>query len=243
MDVVVYSSHAGRRLTLRTIALNPLFQNFKASMQICLALYFIFTRFLSASTFMYIYIFRFQNVMNEFLKKQSSNVNFCFWWHYLDMVSILLMFTRAQRDGIWDLHLFSFRCMLPYFMRYDHTNYARWGPIYLAEMHQLPAEVLEVLKKGNFVVKRSAADFNQVSPDQAHEWLNATGKKGGGVVGITKTASALSRWALSYNLRSHVAAETAVMFNCTMDDSLVHKEGGKSRENTTTKRRTHFTQH
>ncbi len=146
------------------------------------------------------------------------------------MVSILLMFTRAQRDGIWDLHLFSFRCMLPYFMRYDHTNYARWGPVYLAEMHQLPAKVLEEFKKGNFVVKQSAANFNQVSPDQAQEWLNATGKKGGGVVGITKTASALCRWALSYNLRSHVAAETTLMFNCKMDDSLIHKEGGISRQ-------------
>ena len=115
-------------------------------------------------------------------------------------------------------------------MRYNHTDYARWGPVYLAEMHQLPAEVLEEFKTGNFVVKWSSANCKQVSPDQAQEWLNATGKKGRGVVGITKTASALSRWALSYNLRSHVAAETAVMFNCKMDDSLVHKEGGKSQE-------------
>ena len=40
---------------------------------------------------------------------------------------------------------------------------------------------------------------------------SATGgldKKGGGIVGITKTTSALNRWALSYNLRSHLALET-----------------------------------
>ncbi|CAB4034418.1 Hypothetical predicted protein, partial [Paramuricea clavata] len=57
------------------------------------------------------------------------------------------------------------------------------------DAHQLPAKVLEEFRKGDFVVKRSAADFNQVSPDQAQEWLNVTGKKGGGVVGIIKTAS------------------------------------------------------
>ncbi len=45
--------------------------------------------------------------------------------------------------------------------------------------------------KGNFVVKRSARKFNQVDPDQAQEWLNGVGKKGGGIVGITKTTSAL----------------------------------------------------
>jgi len=31
--------------------------------------------------------------------------------------------------------------MLPYFIRYNQTNYARWGTIYLNEMHQLPTEV------------------------------------------------------------------------------------------------------
>ena len=85
--------------------------------------------------------------------------------------------------------------MLPYFMRYDHHNYAKWVVIYLAEMHQVPAQVEEEFKRGNFVVKRSNAKFNQVSPDQAQEWLNGTGKKSGGIVGITKTPSALHRWA------------------------------------------------
>ncbi len=41
----------------------------------------------------------------------------------------------------------SFSMMLPYFMRYDHYNYARWGPVYLAEMHQLPAAVHSEFEK------------------------------------------------------------------------------------------------
>ena len=132
---------------------------------------------------------------------------------------------------IRDFHLLvCYRCMLPYFMRYDHSNYARWGVIYTAEMHQLPTDVLEEFKKGNFVVKRSSAKFNQVSPDQAQEWLNATGKKGGGIVGITKTPSALSRWALSYNLRSHIAAQTSAMFHVHHDDGLIHKETARERQ-------------
>ena len=58
------------------------------------------------------------------------NHTFKFWWSYLELVS---MFTRAERDGIWELYLYSFRCMLPFFHRYDHTNYARWGTVYLAD--------------------------------------------------------------------------------------------------------------
>ena len=61
--------------------------------------------------------------------------------------------------------------MLPYFMRYDQMNYARWGPIYLAEMKQLPAEIEEEFRQGNFSVNMADNPFNQVDPDQSLEWL------------------------------------------------------------------------
>ena len=61
--------------------------------------------------------------------------------------------------------------MLGYFIHYDHTNYARWDPVYLAEMNQLSTSVLKEFTAGNFVIKRSEGQFNQVVPDQA-EWMN-----------------------------------------------------------------------
>lgn len=173
---------------------------------------------------------RFHKLLNDFVESKSDDVNFVFWWSYMDMVSILLLFTRAQRDGVWDLHLHSFSLMLPYFMRYDHLNYSRWGPVYIAEMHQLPEPVLSEFQRGNFVVKRSAQKFNQVDPDQAMEWINGTGKKGGGIIGITKRTSALCRWTLSYNLRSHIAAETHAMYNNSPGSIRVHNEATKSRQ-------------
>ena len=114
-------------------------------------------------------------------------------------------------------------------MQYDHINYARWGSIYLIEANQLPIEIEREFQQGNFVVKRSAAKFNQVDPDQSQEWLNATGKRDGGIVGITRTQSALSRWSLSYNMRSHIAAETRQLFQVGRDDSVTHKESSKGR--------------
>ena len=89
------------------------------------------------------------------------------WWEYLQMVKILLMFTRAQRDGIWELHLLAFKRMLPYFHRYDHTNYASWGSVYLAEINQLPHDILETFYRDNFVIQIGNTTFNQVDPDQA----------------------------------------------------------------------------
>ena len=67
--------------------------------------------------------------------------------------------------------------MLPFFFRYDHVNYARWGTVYLAEMWTLPPNVLLQFQLGNFVLKSTDRCFYQVSSDQSTEWLNTTGKK------------------------------------------------------------------
>ena len=161
--------------------------------------------------------------------KKDANPNFQFWWQYTEMVQILLLFTRAQREGKWGLHLYAFQEMLPYFHRYDHTNYARWGSVYLAQMKQLPAEVQEEFDIGNWVVKGSSRRFNQVDPDQAQEWMNGVGKGSGGIIGITKTPSALFRWTLSYSLRTHTAAQTREMYHLEHYDQMVHNESNVSR--------------
>ena len=90
--------------------------------------------------------------------------------------------------------------------------------------------MLSEFQNGNFVVKHSDQKFNQVDPDQAMEWVNGTGKKGGGIIGITKTTSALCRWTLSYNLRSHIAHETYAMYNHRPGSTRVHNEATKSRQ-------------
>ena len=105
----------------------------------------------------------YQKVFGEFIKSEcEKNANFQFRLGYMEMVSILLMFTRAQREGNWNLHMASFFRMVPFFYRYDSQNYAQWGTIYIAEMKQLPDEVKEEFAKGNFVVKFSATKFNEV---------------------------------------------------------------------------------
>ena len=96
---------------------------------------------------------KFRKLLAGFAESRYDVINFTFWWQYMDMVAILLQYTRAQRDGIWETHLYYFSLMLPYFKRYDHLNYGRWGPVYLVEMHQLPDPVLSEFKRGNIVVK------------------------------------------------------------------------------------------
>ena len=108
-----------------------------------------------------------------------ENPNAELWWDYMTMVSILLCFTRAQRDGSWDIHLYYFKRMLPFLFRCDHVNYDSWGTVYLGEMSVLPPKLLHEFQEGNFVVTRTDRRI--------------------------RVASTLSRWTLSYNLKTVIS--------------------------------------
>lgn len=65
---------------------------------------------------------------------KSLSDTFAFWNEFIEMVLILLRFVRAERDGIWELHIDSLSEMLPYFFAYDISNYAHWASVYIADM-------------------------------------------------------------------------------------------------------------
>ena len=147
--------------------------------------------------------------VTELIKKfdaaHQDNPTFYYWRKYMNLVSIFLRFTRALREGDWELYLSSFAEMLPWFAAYDHVNYTRWGVVYLAEMRLLPqtaSEVYQGFLRGDFATKETHHTFNQISDDQALEHVNKSGKTAGGLAGITRTDSARDRWCLTYNERA-----------------------------------------
>lgn len=164
-----------------------------------------------------------QGLLESFEKEHSSNPNFTLWSTYMKMVEILMDFIRAERDGNWTLHLESFAAMLPWLTVYDHTNYARWGPVYLADMKGLQKSAPEVYSEftaGNFVVKRSNRRFNQVPADQATEWINRTCKMQNGIIGITQNDQARDRFCLTWSERSHILQDTRQLFHIEDDEEL-----------------------
>ena len=118
---------------------------------------------------------------------------------------------------------------------YDHTNYTRWGAVYLADCKQLETTHPDVYREfldGNVVVKSSLSAFNQLSTDQALEHVNKVGKVAGGLVGITRSDSARDQWCLTFNERSRLVDETCAMLDVRTDDdeySPIIQETGPSR--------------
>ena len=172
-------------------------------------------------------------LLEKFMKSNSENGTIMFWNQYIDMVCILLRYIRAERDGIWQLHLTSLAEMLPFFHAFDHTNYARWVPVYLADMHRLPETapaVYEQFAMGNFPVKGSKGRFNQVWSDlKLEQSLNRYSKTSGGLIGITRNQNAVDRWHITASDRAKVLENIRHMCGSSKPDSYVHKEAGQSR--------------
>ena len=172
------------------------------------------------------------DLLHEFDSSQKSCSSFTYWRHYMEMVAILLGFIRAEREGNWEMHLELFSRMLPYFALFDHTNYARWGPVYLADMQNLVTTAPEVHNEfmaGKFSVKRTDSKFCQIPTDQALEHINRVAKVSGGLVGITHLEAARDRWCLTYNERSRIADDTLALYNLQSNDSnddFSHRDTG-----------------
>ena len=153
---------------------------------------------------------------------------FAFWDEYGSMVTSLLQFLKAERTGNWELHLSSIAAMLPHFFAMDRQNYARYLPVYLADMQRLEQthpDVYNEFAAGNHSISRTGQPFSQVSTDMALEQsINADSKSSGGVIGISPSPSALERWFLTIHERASITSALKVMYGLQDGEQASHKE-------------------
>ena len=82
--------------------------------------------------------------------------------------------------------------MLPYFLVADKTNYARYTPVYLLDMLELPGEVAQSFESGQFIFKAKCGSFNGIWTAVAVEkTVICDSKSNSGIVGLTRKAPAL----------------------------------------------------
>jgi len=143
--------------------------------------------------------------MEEFDQAHSDNPKFMLWSTDMSMVKILLDFIRAERSGNWMQHVEAFTAMLPWFTIYDHTNYARWGPVYLADIKSWRRQLHAEFPDGKIVVKRTKRRFYQVLADQAIEWINKTCKMHYGIISMTRNDQATEKFIVTWSKRSCIS--------------------------------------
>ena len=72
------------------------------------------------------------------LKQTMTTRTAMLWLQYLDMVSILQRFIKAEQMTNWKLHLQTAQDMLPYFASSGHSLYSKSAYVYLQIMLRLP---------------------------------------------------------------------------------------------------------
>ena len=98
------------------------------------------------------------------LKQTMTTRTAMLWLQYLDMVSILQRFIKAERMANWKLHLQTLHDMLPYFTASGHSLYAKSAYVYLQIMLRLP-DAHRKFMEGYHVVRRSDRFWAGLSTD------------------------------------------------------------------------------
>ena len=99
------------------------------------------------------------------------------------MYELLLLFTRATRQSLWDLPLAPLEAIIPHFFLHDLQNYARLVPVYIAQMRNIKIyeeETRKLFENGNFSVNKSHFLFSAIGADHGIEQLNRELKVVGG---------------------------------------------------------------
>ncbi|CAC5392868.1 unnamed protein product [Mytilus coruscus] len=164
--------------------------------------------------------------MNEF-REWGGHVSptFRYWDMLLQALEIMLINIRAERNGLWSLHLHSIFSMLPYFFVTNKNNYSRWTPVYLLDMLNLPTEAEGLFSMGFFSVRQKVGSFNGVWSDMATEKTVIKDSKGdGGIVGLTRKKASLIRWNLTRHVLSQITSAMRARACLVQVDDQCHDE-------------------
>ena len=134
-------------------------------------------------------------------QKAETCPQFHYWATVLELELTLLVYVRSLRQASFAMYVDALTELAVWFHALDHTNYARWIPVHLRDMVELPTthpEIAEEFRAGNFTVRKTNRPFSDIPVDQAHEQNNAAIKGDGGAVGLTDNPSALRRWMVAH---------------------------------------------
>lgn len=87
----------------------------------------------------------------------------------------MLQFILSVREGDFNLYIVTLVQLIPWLFLLDHTHYARWLPVHVRDLRELPKrhpDVYEKLMEGKFVAQKISRKFSPIALDHAHEQLN-----------------------------------------------------------------------
>ena len=165
------------------------------------------------------------SVMKKFDKQLKGQAKI--FRNYMNLVETMLLFVRASRQGLWELHLASLEMFTKFFFAYDQINYARLSPVYLSEMYALKqndARSWEFFKSGNFSVNKSMVPFCALGTDHALEQENKKMKVLGGISGIANKKFTMESYFIAAPMLNRVCENIVSTFTGYRIDKKQHHQ-------------------
>ena len=158
---------------------------------------------------------------------------FQYWNTVLHFELLGLIFVRAHRECNFSLYVESLKALAPWFFALDHHNYARWLPVHIRDMENLPLSIHREFKElGHWVISKTQNRFSAMPVDQAHEQNNALVKGSGGAIGLTENPSAFRKWVIAGPEQARLIVEFERQFSRQIQEKHLHHEEGLSAQNT-----------
>ena len=160
------------------------------------------------------------------LDSQISNQS-KFLRNFMKLFELLLLFIRASRDQLWELHLKTLHALCPYFFAFDMINYARMTPVYLSQMFNLKQtdkNTWDLLSNGGFCVNKSKVPFTSIGADHGIEQENRALKVTGGIRGIAHNQQALNEYFLTTAEMGNIVESFCQTFGIEEDGSRKRDE-------------------
>ena len=150
-----------------------------------------------------------------------------FWLMYSDCVWILVRFQQAVKQNDLDMYKLSIRQLCILLFSADHQNYARYLPVYLTVLTNLPTSHPgsdQLLRDNGFSVSRSNVPGCRNAIDLAIEHtINRHAKSSGGVIGFSRNVAAYYRWCVTRHKRAEYVESTFDRVDMLPGIDEVHK--------------------
>ena len=147
---------------------------------------------------------------------------------YMDIIQMILPIIRASKENDLDLHIAALYALCPMFFAYDHTNYARYVPVYLMTLMNLSDThpvCKGLLEENGFSVSRSLVPCTRNAVDITIEQTRKHHAKSQGVItGFSRNYAAFYRRFITRRLRAQYVEATLQCTEMSFDEMSSHKD-------------------
>jgi hypothetical protein len=115
----------------------------------------------------------------------------------MELEALLLQLVESLRKSDFTMFIHTSEQISPWMFAMDHTNYARWLPIFIEDLKRLSVRhpsVYQEFMQGNFTVTKTNRAFSSMGVDQGHKQNNKIIKVDGGAIGILDNETTLMKW-------------------------------------------------